>query len=69
MTSHAEWFREMHNLERLGSVEIRDYTTHPISHIGKMPLSMQDGKTKFMGDVLHIPNITKNLICVTQMVG
>ncbi len=36
-----------------------DEITHPITQIGKVPLSMQD--------VLHVPTITKNVIFVGQM--
>ena len=43
MTNHDEWFREMKNLERPGYVETWDDIAHPIAHIGKVPLSLQDG--------------------------
>ncbi len=49
-------------------MEIGDDTTHPITQIGKVPLSMQDGQTKYLKDVLHVPTITKNLVSVGQMV-
>jgi len=49
-------------------VEIGDDTTHPITQIGKVPLSMQNGQTKYLKDVLHVPTITKNLVFVGQMV-
>ena len=62
MTSHAEWFKALHNLKRPSYVETWDDTTHPIVHIGKVPLFMQDGQTKYLGDVLDIPNINKNLV-------
>jgi len=29
---------------------------------------MQDGQTKYLKDVLHVPTITKNLVSVSQMV-
>ena len=29
---------------------------------------MHDGKTKYLVDVLHVPNITKNLVSVGQMI-
>ena len=41
---------------------------HPIEHVGNVPLSMEDGKEKYMADVLHVPTITKNLVSVGQMV-
>jgi hypothetical protein len=49
-------------------VETSDDITHPITQIGKVPLSMQDGQTKYLKDVLHVPTITKKLVSVGQMV-
>ena len=43
MTSHGEWFRDTKDLKTPGFVETGDDTTHPITQIGKVPLSMQDG--------------------------
>ena len=37
-------------------------------HTGNVPLTLQDGKVKYLADVLHVPSITKNLIFVGQMV-
>jgi hypothetical protein len=68
MTSHGVWFRETKDLKTPGFVEIGDDTTHPITQIGKVSLSMQDGQTKYLKDVLHVPTITKNLVSVGQMV-
>jgi hypothetical protein len=42
ITSHGEWFRNIKDLKTLGFVETNDDTTHPITQIGKVPLSMQD---------------------------
>ena len=53
---------------REGYVEIGNDIAHPIAHIGKLPFSMQNGQMKYLGDVLHIPNITKNLVYVGQIV-
>ncbi|MCO5553994.1 hypothetical protein L7F22_007520 [Adiantum nelumboides] len=44
--------------------ETGDDTAHPIAHIGNVPLSLQDGNVKYLADVLHVPNITKNLVSV-----
>ena len=33
-----------------------------------MPLSMQNGKIRYLHNVLHVPNIIKNLIFVEQMI-
>ncbi len=43
MTSHGEWFKDTKDLKTLGFVETGDDTTHPITQISKVPLSMQDG--------------------------
>jgi hypothetical protein len=67
MTSHGEWFRDTRDLKTPGFVETDDDTTHPITQVGKVPLSMQDGQTKYLKDVLYVPTITKNLVSV-QMV-
>jgi hypothetical protein len=68
MTYHGEWFRDVKNLEKPSYVEMRDDTTHPIAHIENVPLVMQDGNMKYLSNVLHVPNITKNLVFVGQMI-
>jgi hypothetical protein len=40
MTSHEEWFRNTKDLNTLGFVETSDDITHPITQIGKVPLSV-----------------------------
>jgi hypothetical protein len=67
MTNHGEWFRNTKDLKTPGFVEIGDDTAHPITQIGKVPLSMQDGQTKYLKNVLHVPTITKNVVFVGQM--
>jgi hypothetical protein len=64
MINHEEWFKDTKDLKTLGFVEIDDDTTHPITQIGKVPLSMQDGQTKYLKNVLHVPTITKNLVFI-----
>jgi hypothetical protein len=68
MTYHGEWFRDVKNLEKPGYVEMGDDIIHLIAHIGDVPLAMQDGKIKYLFDVLHVPNITKNLVSIGQMI-
>ncbi|MCO5593801.1 hypothetical protein L7F22_047819 [Adiantum nelumboides] len=68
MTNHGEWFKELQALQNPGYVETGDDTAHPIAHTGNVPLSLQDGNVKYLADVLHVPNITKNLVSVGQMV-
>ncbi|MCO5585635.1 hypothetical protein L7F22_039570 [Adiantum nelumboides] len=50
------------------SLENWDDTAHPIAHTINVPLSLQDGNVKYLADVLHVPNITKNLVSIGQMV-
>jgi hypothetical protein len=68
MINHGEWFRNTKDLKTPRFVETGDDTTHPITQIGKVPLSMQDGQTKYLKDVLHVPTITKNLVSISHMV-
>jgi len=68
MTSHAKWFRDTKDLKTPRFVEIGDDTTHPITQIGKVSLSMQDGQTKYLKYVFHVPTMTKNLVSLGQMV-
>ncbi len=49
-------------------METGDDITHPITQIGKVPLSMQDGQTKYLKYVFHVPTITKKLVFKVQMV-
>ena len=68
MTSRGNWFKELDAMRTPGYVETGDDTVHPIEHMGRVPLVMQDGKVKHLEDVLHVPTITKNLVSVGQMV-
>jgi hypothetical protein len=45
-------------------METGDDIAHLITQIGKVPLSMQDGETKYLKDVFHVPTITKKLVFV-----
>ncbi len=47
VTSHGEWCKDTRDLKTLGFVEIGDDIIYPITQIGKVPLSMQDGQTKY----------------------
>jgi len=64
MTTHGKWFRDTKDLKTPGFLENVDDIAHPIMQIGKVPLSMQDGQTKYLKDVLHVPTITKKLVSV-----
>ncbi|MCO5559836.1 hypothetical protein L7F22_013440 [Adiantum nelumboides] len=43
-------------------VQTGDDIAHPIVQTSDIPLSTRNGKEKYLVDVLHVPNITKNLI-------
>ncbi len=64
MTSHEYRFTDTKDLKTPGFVETSDDTTHPITQIGKVPLSMQDGQTKLLKHVLYVTTITKYLVLV-----
>ena len=66
MTSHGEWFKSMHDPEKPRFFEIGDNIKHSIAHIGDVPLNVNDGKVKYLVDVLHVPKITKNLFSVAK---
>jgi hypothetical protein len=68
MTSHGECFKDTRDLKTPGFVETGDDTTHPITQIGKVSLSMQDGQTKYLKYIFYVPTITKNLVSIGQMV-
>jgi hypothetical protein len=59
MISHGKWFKNTKDLKTPGFVETNDYTTRPITQIGKVPLFMQDGQTTYLKDVFYVPTITK----------
>jgi hypothetical protein len=59
MTNHGKWFRNTRDLKTLRFMETGDDTTHSITQISKVPLFMQDGQTKYLKNVLHIPTIKK----------
>ncbi|MCO5547100.1 hypothetical protein L7F22_000542 [Adiantum nelumboides] len=65
MTNHG---KNMHTLQNTSYVQTRDDTSHPIVHTGNVPLSTRNGKEKYLANVLHVPNITKNLVSIGQMV-
>jgi hypothetical protein len=68
MASHGKWFRDTRDLKTPRSMETGDDTTHPITQINKVPLSMQDGQKKYLKDVFHVPTITKKIVSIGQMV-
>ena len=67
MSGHANWFESLKELEVPGYIQISDNTTHTIEHVGDIPLWEERGKTKYILNVMHVPNLAKNLICVGQI--
>jgi hypothetical protein len=45
---------ETKDLKTPSFVKIGDDIAHPITQVGKVPLSMQNGQTKYLKDVLHV---------------
>ena len=68
MTHRGEWLKEMQIVEKLGYVEIEDNTIHTIAHTGNVPLTMHDGKVKYLADIHHVLSIAKILVSVGQMI-
>ena len=54
MNNHGEWFSDVKILEKLDYVETCDDIVHPIAQVGNIPLAINDGKTKYLSDVLQI---------------
>ncbi len=68
MTSHGKWFKDIRDLKTLGLWRLV-MTLHIPSHkLVKVPLSTQNGQTKYLKDVFYVPTIIKNLVSVRQMV-
>ena len=53
--------------DRPGYVDTRDDTTHLIRQGGNVPFQKEDNKT-YIKNVLNVPNITKKLVSVDQIV-
>ena len=68
MTAHAEWFTTLEPVKALSYVFTGDDSQHEITHMGNVPVQLSAGDIKALGEVLHVPSITKNLISVGQMV-
>ena len=68
MTSHGEWFEDLQKPNASGYVQTGDNTTHQIEHVGNVSLRRGNGKELPMRNVLHVPNIAKNLVSVGQIV-
>ena len=54
MTGHKNWFESL--------TQTGDNTAHQIEHVGDIPLWEEKGKTKYMLNVMPVPNLAKNLI-------
>ena len=63
MTSHDEWFGEMQDLQNPGYVQTCDDSCHLITHIGKVPLALHDGKTEFVRCVACAINYKELSFC------
>ena len=68
MTCHGEWFNEKNPIKSEEFVATGDNPTHNITHVGNVPLKLDSREQNTLGDVLHVPTISKNLVSVGQMV-
>lgn len=68
VNSQGERFKKLQTLQNPGFVETGGDTTHPIVHTRNVLLTLQDGNVNYLVDVIHIPNTTKNLVSIGQMV-
>ena len=67
MKNHEEWISRLEKPEQSGFVKTDDDTSHPIEHIGDVPL-IHIGQEGRLRNVLHVPMITKNLLSVGHIV-
>ena len=66
MTGKKEWFRNLKEASS-DSVKLGDDIALQVKGIGEVPMIMPDGKKTFIGDVLFIPGLEKNLISVSHI--
>ena len=64
---HQEWFRALSMPDRPNYIDLGDDTTHPIQHIGNVPIRKEGEQTCIKND-LHVPTIKKNLVLIDQIV-
>ena len=67
MTSHEVWLSHLEKPEQPRVIETGEDTPYTIEHAGDVPLNHVVQKGKFM-NVLHVPEITKNLVSVRQII-
>jgi hypothetical protein len=66
MTPHREWFYE-YELYEGGDVFLGDESTTKIFGLGRVPLILQDGRSRTLPSVLHISGLETNLISISNM--
>jgi hypothetical protein len=66
MTPHREWFYEYERYDG-GNVFLGNDSTTRIIGRGRVKLRLIDGRNRTLFSVLHIPDLTKNLIYVRKM--
>eukprot|EP00253_Pinus_taeda_P034797 PITA_34797 len=65
-TPHREWFYEYEKYDG-GDVFLRDERKARIDGCEKFKLKLQGGRTRTLSGVLHIPELAKNLISVSNL--
>ena len=66
MTPHREWLCEYENYNG-GDVYFGDDSRASVIGCGRFKLTLKDGRLITLTGVLHIPNLTRNLIYVGKM--
>ena len=66
MTPHREWLSEYVTYDG-GDVFLGDNSVAKIIGRGKIKLLLKDGRIRPLPEVLHIPNLARNLISVSKM--
>ena len=68
MTCNSTWFASKQPLSTSQDVITGDNSRHPITHIGQVPVTLQDSSITGLKEVLCVPSIARNLISMGQLV-
>ena len=68
MTCNGDCFSEQNMMKQEEYVATSDNTLHLITHVSNVLLKLDLGEHNTLGDVLHVPTISKSLVSVGQMV-
>ncbi|XP_027927468.1 uncharacterized protein LOC114184355 [Vigna unguiculata] len=66
MTRRREWLIDLDPSVR-SNVKFTDNSTITAEGVRKVMITRKDGKTAYMSDVLYVPNMKNNLLCLGQL--